>query len=84
MSYVVGLLPPEMAVIIDGRRGDISNTAAAYARACFDYYQASASRVALPRRAHSRHELRVLLPLHWRPSQWQMRNNWMRIHALSI
>lgn len=44
MADVLDSLPSSVAVIIDGKRGDISNTAAAYARAFFDYYKASVTR----------------------------------------
>ncbi|OEH76526.1 orotidine-5 -phosphate decarboxylase [Cyclospora cayetanensis] len=36
LASIVKKLPPHVALIIDGKRGDISNTAAAYARAFFD------------------------------------------------
>lgn len=39
LASIADLVPSDVAVIIDGRRGDISNTAAAYARAFFDYYR---------------------------------------------
>ncbi|KAL8445181.1 hypothetical protein Emed_005816 [Eimeria media] len=42
LADIIDSLPPHVASIIDGRRGDISNTAAAYSRAFFDYYRADA------------------------------------------
>ncbi len=35
-------IPPEIPVILDAKRGDIGNTAAAYARACFDVWDVDA------------------------------------------
>ncbi|XP_026189971.1 uncharacterized protein LOC34621778 [Cyclospora cayetanensis] len=42
LASIVKKLPPHVALIIDGKRGDISNTAAAYARAFFDVHKADA------------------------------------------
>ncbi|KAL8428664.1 hypothetical protein ACSSS7_007091 [Eimeria intestinalis] len=42
LADTIDCLPSRMATIIDGRRGDISNTAAAYSRALFEYYRADA------------------------------------------
>lgn len=33
-------IPPELVVILDGKRGDIGNSSAFYAKACFDLYGA--------------------------------------------
>ncbi|KAL8273744.1 hypothetical protein Esti_002344 [Eimeria stiedai] len=42
LADTIDSMPSHVAAIIDGRRGDISSTAAAYARAFFDYYRADA------------------------------------------
>lgn len=34
----MGTLPADIGVILDSRRGDISNTATAYASAAFEYF----------------------------------------------
>jgi uridine monophosphate synthetase len=36
LRATLDLIPPEVPIILDVKRGDIGNTAAAYARACFD------------------------------------------------
>ncbi|KAL8433343.1 hypothetical protein Efla_001897 [Eimeria flavescens] len=42
LADIIDSLPPHVVAIVDGTRGDISNTAAAYARGFFDYFKAGA------------------------------------------
>lgn len=42
LQEVVNLVPSEIPVILDAKRGDISSTAEAYARAAFDVYKVDA------------------------------------------
>lgn len=36
LRQIIALIPPEIPVLLDAKRGDIGSTADAYARACFD------------------------------------------------
>jgi len=40
LKDLIGMIPDEIPVVLDVKRGDISTTADAYATACFDYYKA--------------------------------------------
>ncbi len=42
LQATIAAVPPEIPVILDGKRGDIGHTAAAYARAAFEVWQADA------------------------------------------
>lgn len=42
LASVLALLPPDAPVILDGKRGDIGNTAVAYAHALFEAWRADA------------------------------------------
>lgn len=42
LAATIAAVPPEIPVILDGKRGDIGSTAEAYARAAFDIWQADA------------------------------------------
>ncbi|GIV80207.1 MAG: orotate phosphoribosyltransferase [Litorilinea sp.] len=42
LRQTLALIPPEIPVILDAKRGDIGSTAAAYARACFEQFRADA------------------------------------------
>ncbi len=42
LRQTLALIPPEIPVILDAKRGDIGSTAAAYAQACFEQFQADA------------------------------------------
>jgi hypothetical protein len=45
LSKTRELIPPEIPVIADAKRGDIENTARAYAKALFEYYRFDAATV---------------------------------------
>lgn len=42
LTEVLALIPPEIPVILDAKRGDIGSTAEFYARAAFDFYKVDA------------------------------------------
>ena len=42
LGQTLAAIPPEVPVILDAKRGDIGSTAAAYARACFEVWDADA------------------------------------------
>ena len=42
LQSTIAAIPPEIPVILDAKRGDIGSTAAAYARAAFDVWEADA------------------------------------------
>lgn len=42
LAATIAAVPPEIPVILDGKRGDIGSTAAAYARAAFEVWEADA------------------------------------------
>ncbi|HID26074.1 MAG TPA: orotidine-5'-phosphate decarboxylase [Thermoplasmata archaeon] len=45
LIHTLKCIPREIPVILDGKRGDIGNTAQQYARAVFDFYEADATTV---------------------------------------
>jgi len=42
LAATIAAVPPEIPVVLDAKRGDIGNTAAAYARAAFEVWEADA------------------------------------------